>query len=254
MKPRMQKRMEKVKETITSLPIRKKVLDGLFELFVEFGELPEEQHLADAVVRRALGKEEDHSLLRVISSMPKEALPEVREMLFDEAVFDTGLGRDMARLAIAKEVALGGDVRDPRFASYHGIPEHGSMGMHVIGHPQWLAIPPYVDQANRLFARHRVIRARIDYSDPNWFDPFEDALLAFKKNGKMPEEGIERDWVLSEAELQALMRHKDGEDVSELMAALNAAAKAKTEDREAAVQKVVDLLARRKAARRGEAT
>lgn len=253
MKPRMNKRLEKVKKTITSLPIRKKVLDELFEVFVEFGELPEEQHLADAVARRALGREETRGGFLVLRPRREEAFPEIREMLFDEAVFDTGFGQRAARLAIAAEVALGGKVTDPRFASHHGMPEHGSMGMHVIGHPQRLAIPPYVDQANRLFARYRVLRARIDHDDPDWFDPFKNALVAFHATGEIPVEGIERDYVLVEAELDTLMRHKTGEDVGELMAAFDAAARVMTEDREAAVQRVVELIAQRRADRHGDA-
>ena len=252
MKPRTKKRMDQVKETITSLPVREKVLDELFEVFCYFGELPEEEHLADAVVRRALGREVEPPRPPWASMVQTKEFPEVREMLFHEAVFDTDLGRKLARLAITVEVAKGGDVRDTRFASYHGIPEHGSVGMHILGHPQWLALPPYVDQANRLWARYRLIRFKIDHRGPHWFDPFEKVLLAFKKDGVMPDEGLERDWLLAELELETLMLHKDGEDVAELMAAFDAAAKASTEDREEAVQAVAELLAKRKAARRAQ--
>ena len=267
MRRRKKDRVEQLGQTIAALPIRQKVLDEAMEWFVTFGELYDEHHVAVAVVERVLAESQPeransaaHRLTLGQNGTPgatrlRSLHPDktsVREILFFEALHTEDPKRQYARLAIAVEVAYGGKVMDPRFAAHHGFPAHGSLGMHVIGYPQKLAQPPYVDQAHRLFGRQERIRASIDHNDPDWFDPMETALLAFLNHGTLPADELLLEWVLTEAEMQALWGHKRGEDVSELMAAFDTAAKATTDQRAAAVQAAVAAFTRFRASQQAD--
>jgi hypothetical protein len=245
---RKQRRIERVQQVIGRLPVRPTVLEKAFTHFCETGELPEEQRLADAVCRRALKIEEEpvYDLATAIvraatrvrvemqSGSPKSQDPSVRENLFHEAVFGDGIGKRAARIVLRCEVDFGADPTDPSFLADKTFPDHGSIGMHLLGFPERLAKPPYVAQAKRLFKRYAVLRDRIDHDDRFWFKAYEAALYRFDDYGELPDDELLRDAVLAGEELIALMRHARGHDVSELMATLDKAARAEGPDREAA--------------------
>jgi hypothetical protein len=70
----------------------------------------------------------------------------------------------------------------------------------------------------------------MDYSADEDFDPMEDAVLAFFHHGELPAEGLLRDYVLTEYEIEMLREHRAGRDVAEVMALLDRAAMATGED------------------------
>jgi hypothetical protein len=242
------RRLGRVAEAIGKLPVRSTVLEKAFTLFCETGELPEEQRLADAVCRRALKIEEEPAYdlatavvrtatrvrMEMMSGSPKPQEPSVRENLFHEAVFGDGIGKRAARLVLRREVDFGADPTDPSFLADKTFPDHGSIGMHLLGYPERLAKPPYVAQAKRLFKRYAELRDRIDHEDRWWWKAMEAALYTFDDYGELPDDELLRDAVLAGEELTALMRHARGHDVSRLMAALEKAARANGPDREAA--------------------
>src|SRR5262245_14607301 len=71
----------------------------------------------------------------------------------------------------------GGDRTAPRFRAGAPLPGHMGSGMHVRGYPQKLALPPYVKQAHRLFARFAELPERGPEHDDAWFDCVTDALV-----------------------------------------------------------------------------
>jgi len=235
------------------------VLKEAYEIFQWFGDLPDEDQIADAVLRRALRggatqdpREESHleKLLRVTVLRERREhgvsqQPNVRESLFCEAMDANPYVRKIARAAIAVEVAHDGNVEDPNFAAHHGIPKHNSVAMHVLGYPQKWVRPPYEEQAARLFARQDELRERIPNpnEDPDWFEEQVDVTLEFQKTGVLPEDDLRRDALLAHIELDALVLHKRGRDVSELMMLLDRAARAEGEEREEAIERVCAMAA-----------
>ena len=135
-------------------------------------------------------------------------------------------------------VCRGGDVTDPEFANEHGLPEFGTVGMHVLGYPRRLAKAPYEEQGKRLFDRYDEIRRRMDRSPDDDFEPLAEAFLAFEERGELPADGLMRDYVLAEFEIEMLREHRAGRDVAEVMALLDAAARGNRGERGAAVAAV----------------
>lgn len=80
---------------------------------------------------------------------------------------------------------------------------------------------PHEERARRLFRRMDELRQRIDYRQPGWEDPIEEALVAFRDEGTPPPEGLVGDWVYALAEYDCPWRHRKGEDVAERMATLD---------------------------------
>src|SRR5688572_834530 len=152
------KRLGKLQEAIAVQPVRPHLMDEAYPWFRDFGELPDDDLIARAVIRRAIhgGDETEES-----GPLEFEAC-NVRAALFHEARFDSPLLRPVARAVIATEVAHGGDVESPGFASHHGLPVYGKVALHVMGWPRNLVLPPYEDQAKRLLARNDMLRSRVD--------------------------------------------------------------------------------------------
>ena len=221
-------RMARLKQAIDTLPIKRRAVDAAFTHFRETGWLPEEQRLADAVARRVLfGEAASQPLsplealilnVQVVSGHEQERLPTVREALFHQAVFETGVMRESARAAFVIHTANGHDPTDPQFLADKPPPDFAAVGMHLLGYPENLAKPPYVDQAHRLFERYAALRRRMDQSDPDWFEPIADAMLAFEMRGELPADELVREVVLADAEMEVLWAHSKGRDVAEVMA------------------------------------
>ena len=99
------------------------------------------------------------------------------------------------------------------------------------------------ERQQRLFARYDDLRTRINRFDGDpWFEQAADTVLRFLDTGDLPRDELLRDLVLANAEFDALWRHKRGQDVAELMAALDRAARAGGAKRTAAVARVQDLV------------
>lgn len=70
------------------------------------------------------------------------------------------------------------------------------------------------------------------------------ASVAFYQHAELPTDHLLRDIVLGSAEIDALFEHRRGGNVKELMAALDAAALASGEEREVAIEDVVEVIRR----------
>jgi hypothetical protein len=231
------RRLGKLQDAIAVQPVRPELMDEAYPWFRDFGELPDEELVARACVRRALhgGDENEESGLLEFEAC------NVRAALFHEALLDSPLLRPVARAVIATEVAYGGDVESPGFASHHGLPVYGKVTMHVMGYPHNLVLPPYEDQAKRLLARHDTLRARIDQHDAAWFDVHVEAELQFVHTGELPRDELHRECVLSSIELDLLGKHRRGRDVAEPMAMLARIARPNDEGREKALQELCEF-------------
>jgi hypothetical protein len=253
-------RMARVQKAIDDSPVRRKVLREAYDWFWMFGELTDDDHVAYEVVQQALngGKErplvaEDQLASKVKKAgasywnrghLPYRNEPEtVRDRLFEEALFEKGQLRQAARSAITIEVAYGGDVQSPGFASRHGMSVHGSAGMHVLGYPQKWATAPYEFQAQRLFTRLDALRFRIAVGDRAWFEVQVDAIVHFLQTGELPEDELRTEVLLAEVELEQLVAHNRGKDVAEAMALFDLAARREGEEREEVLAQISALAA-----------
>ena len=255
-------RLGRVKQAIDASPVRRGVLREAYEFFTMFGELDDDDHVAYEVVQQALrgGDEQapdDEARLakRVradksayhLRERPAEAWPPtVRNMLFDEALFEEPRIRRLARAMIACEVAHGGDVESPGFAARHGIPMFGTVALHMWGWPKNLVLPPYEFQAKRVLARLDNVRGRIDQDDPKWFDVQAEAIVAFRQTGELPDDDLHIDAVLVDVEMDALAAHRKGRDVAELMALLDKVQRLDGEDQEEALKRVCAMAKERR--------
>ena len=231
------KRMGRVQQAIDASPICPHTLREEYEWFQGIGELPEDDHVAYEVVMKALqggqeGQHGDTTPYREREQPREQWPPSVRGFLFDEALDTNQQLRDLARAAIATEVARGGDVESPAFAARHGIPTYGCVGLHVSGYPQKLKAAPYDEQATRLFIRQDTVRGRISEQPHSWFDAFGKAMSEFWTDGQLPDDELLLDTVLVFVELHMLVAHRQGTDVAEEMALLDAIARADSSERD----------------------
>jgi hypothetical protein len=117
--------------------------------------------------------------------------------------------------------------------------------MHVLGFPQQWVRPPYEEQAARLFAREDAMRARIPLptEDPGWFEDQVNATIEFYRTGALPEDELRLDALLAHIELDAIIAHKKGRDVGELMALLDKVQWKEGEEQEEALKRVCAMAA-----------
>lgn len=220
-------RLGKLRVAVNAAPVLPHVLDEAYEWFTMFGELYDEDHIAEAVMRKALrgGAEEPPNRRGVRVTLASEAASEhmmtVREPLFEEALHESPYVRKIARGAIAVEVACGGNVESPGFAGRHGLPIFGTVGMHVLGFPRKWVLPPYEDMGDRLLTLYDELRARVDQRNPKWFDSIGDAMFAFRTKGELPKDEFLRDFVVVDAAIDGLCANRKGRDVRELMLCFN---------------------------------
>lgn len=230
------KRLQKLSVQIDSLPVPRAMVDEAFETFRSTGHLPDQDRLAAAVVRRTrtgsdviqgtLKGSELAFDLRVVSELSTIPPGDFMAALYREALSTTQAVRIAARAVLELMASLGLDVTQPDFAK-HGIevqmPEFGSVGLHLLGFPEHLAVPPYEEQARRLFERFGVLRARTRQCNQRWVATLADAVGRFRQTGELPEDELVRDVVLADAELLCLIQNWMGRDVVDAMAALTAA-------------------------------
>jgi hypothetical protein len=231
------KRLAKLSSLIDAAPVRRQVLREAYEWLTQFGELPDDDHVAYEVVQQALrgGEEEPFEDPEQATRRAKDAAiayhqrphcgsvwpPSVRSMLFDEALYEREPVRKLARWMIAKEVAYGGDVESPAFGARHGMPAYGSIAMHVAGWHRRLVVPPYEYQATRLLVRLDNLRGRDEVDDPAWVEEQARCRVAFGTSGVLPTDPVHLEGVLVNVALDLLMAHSTGKDVSEAMALLS---------------------------------
>ena len=265
MRQRRNLRLQHLAQHLAHRPLRGDVVAEEFDRFRHSGELPEDQRLAVAVVELALrggpaAEPRQMSLAETMARLPalvrelEEAAaepqppdrPPLRRVLFREALRGEGVERQAARLALRIEVGRGGDVASREFLADRDPPEHAFLGLHLLGFPECLAKPPFVEQAQRLFARQAEIRARIDHEDPAWFEPIAEAIRRFRRHGELPDDELVLDCVLADGELLALMAHYGGVGDPEVLAAFNVAANGAEETRAAGLARLQELARERR--------
>ena len=238
------RRLERIQDAIDAAPVHRHLLHEEYEWFVKLGELPDDPRLAREVVDLAMrgGGEPEYGW----SPPPAERVrpgdawpPSVRGLLFEEALSAPQPVRDLARAAIATEVAYGGDVANPGFASRHGIPMYGSVALHVIGWLDKLVAPPYEDQARRLQVRLDCVRGRIPHDDPRWFEVQAAAEAQFYATGELPEDELHFEALLVAIELELFAAHRRGKPVAQQLRQVGLAGRAAGEERRELLQKAV---------------
>jgi hypothetical protein len=259
MKRGLDKRMGRLRRVIDESPVRRHLLREAYEWFKLDGELPDDDHIAFEVVMQAMRGGEEEPLITPPEAPGKRSTPSyvsrdrrealdahawplsVRFFLFHEALFEPLPFRNLARAVISLEVALGGDVEATGFAARHGIPVYGSAAHHVLGYPRRLALPPFEHQAKRLFTRIDNLRSRIDHDDPTWFEALAKAFTKFGQTGELPNDDLHFEIVLADAELDQLLAHKKGKDVTKAMALFEQVARG--EKQEQALRKLCAMAA-----------
>ncbi len=214
-------RIDKVRGMLAKCPIPAERIEFEFWLFQHEGELPEDQRLAALVCERAgyrrtpsdtggIAEALANILLQAKTRLETGVVPQptVREALFDEAVYGPDVVRRWARLALRYLVCRGGDVTKPDFGQEHGLPEFGTVGMHVLGYPRRLAKAPYEEQGRRLFDRYDGILRRLGMSPDDDFEPVAEASLAFEERGELPVDELLRDYVLADYEIEIIGRRR----------------------------------------------
>jgi hypothetical protein len=250
------RRVKRVQSALDAMPLREEALQDAYEVFKMFGELPDHERLAQAVVDSAIAGEllpikppmDEAALIRQILAKDREeanAPPKqltLREYLLDHAGYAPLSLRIPARLACTVVAARGLDLTDPKTLADEPLPPHQGIGMHVLGYPERLVRAPYHKQAERLFARFDELRKHTPQHDDPWFDECSHAAVRFRVTGELPDQELMRDAVLADLEMECLVRHKRGHDVGELMAALDKAARTKGRAREDAIAVVQQLV------------
>lgn len=260
-------RFARVEKNLGALPLRRSAVRKAFEHFRATGELPEESRLAEAVTRTAVYGEPPSDQEDVVSQIERlmlharrrqalaaksptptkrGATRTVRETLFHQAVHGEVLVRGAARVALMWLVReQHEDVTAWEFAAAYGLPRHNLVGLHILGWPENMAMPPYEAEGERLFTRWNALRDEIDYSDPEWFEPIAEAAARFKATGELRGADVCRDSVLVMHQFGLLFAHLEGQSVAKAMAAIDRVWRSAGEEREAAVGAAAKVLHRR---------
>ena len=256
MRHRFVKRMQAAEQAIGQMPIPVEVQREAFAHFRDTGELPEEDHLARIVVRRVQrggdvpsgGPEwgiDDNGCfdwglaLQTIRDNPPRPKDQVMQALLNEALNGPAMVRAAARFQL-KAMANGGiDVTGTPFHDVEvELPEFGSVAMHLCNFDGLLTRPPYEEQARRLFARLDLLARRL-HEHPTWRAALDDATQRFQELGERPTSDLLMDAVLALGEVNALMQHAVGKDVTEVLSIFDAVARAPgVPEREAAIGKL----------------
>ena len=167
------------------------------------------------------------------------------ESLYAAAVFGSGMVRDAARCMLRGMATVGLDPSLPQFVGHPWDPaERGNVGVSLMGFPECLAKAPYEEQAERLFVRLDLLQV-IAEEERRWLEKLATATERFQRGGEWPADPVALEAILVLGEIDALVRHAAGEDVSVLMAAFDVAATATGDERTVAIGRVQELARRR---------
>ena len=254
MRHRFVKRMQAAEQAISQMPIPVEVQKQAFEHFRDTGELPDDLSLARAVldrVRRGFDAGHDDPAdwgigtdgqfnwglaLQKIREQPPRPKDQVMQALLHEALNGPAMVRAAARFQLQAMASGGIDVTGTPFHEIDiELPEFGAVGMHLCNFGGLLTRPPYEEQARRLFARLDTLARRL-HEHPTWRDALDDATQRFQKLGERPASDLLMDAVLALGEVNALMQHAVGKDVTEVLSIFDEIARAPgLPEREAAI-------------------
>ncbi|HEX6943538.1 MAG TPA: hypothetical protein VF128_11465 [Gemmatimonadaceae bacterium] len=162
-----------------------------------------------------------------------------RAQLFGEALHSSEVVRMAARSVLKYLVEVGRDVTDPEFVpSDVEMPSFGSLGMHMLGWPECIIVPPYEDQAQRVLNRLEELRGRIPRYRDFWFRDVAAAVAAFHTHGELPPDDLLRKHVVTLGEFYALMANACGRGDPARIEAFGRVATAEGEQRHAALKQL----------------
>lgn len=251
------RRLGKLARAIEARPIPFEVLDAAFRRFRETGELPENLHLARAVVERTLLwtkpiRADLYEAIRKLKDLADAAQageelppkpPDLRRLLLLEAVSDHEFVRRIARIVIETIIGMGRDVLDPEFVPTDvPAPEYGTVGLYLLGWPEFIVKAPYEEQAKRLLQRLALLRGCVAKRDERWYEEAAATWVRFVRGGELPGDPLLREYVLVDCELTALTAHYCGRGQPEAITAFDRVALAEGAEREEAMAGLQDLV------------
>lgn len=243
------KRLQEVEGVFRGIPIPVAAVQRAFEVFRKTGELPDDRPLTWAVATRVRTGRMPYTDIRNVDwakvfSEPEgtrtEPIDPVLDALFEEVIWASEPYRWAARQVFLGLAASG---VDPSTAKFGGMepPAYGTVGIEAFRFPQSLVQAPYRRQATRLLRRIDRLRERIPQNRA-WFAAFEQALGDFHAFGERPQDELVLEGILALGEIVALGRHAVGEDVSQWMAAFDAAARKTGAARDEAIAVLQELV------------
>jgi len=249
MSTQRKKRLHEVAGSLRSVPISKAALRRALDTFQRTGELPDDLPLARAVVTRIqtgrdpitdIRQVDWAALFRDAENKAEQPSDPMQDALYEEAIWGPEEVRWAAR-EVFRTLARAG--LDPSQATWEGWtpPAYGSAGFELLEFPRRIVRPPYKRQAARLFRRIDRLRKRLPHRNRAWFAAFFRAIDDFQYYGERPEDDLMLDSILALGELSMLGRHAAGEDVTEFLAAFDAAARASGPTRGEAIARLTQL-------------
>lgn len=244
------KRLLRVAARLHSRPVPARVTAKAFEHFRVTGELPDDPRIGDALLKRIrTGIEVVESPngdvdwgATIASSFTRQprAEDEVMDRLIEEALYAEGIVRSAAREVLMAFARAGLDVTSALFAG-KARPEHGSVGMQLLGFPDRLARRPYVRQIQRLIRRAERVRREVEEADHRWSDDLRRAAECFQLHGHVPRSPRMLEAVLILGEMNTFMRNAAGEDVRDLLALFDAIATKQGAERQQYIDQLVEM-------------
>lgn len=237
----MQKRIGKIATELGSFPVPPKLVQEGRKRFRETGELPTDVRLASTIVRQIhdgfgvtcneRGEVDwGRTMMEAVHVKPREKDP-VMDGLRNEAAHATGMVQAAARQMLIALAKVGFDVTEQQFVGWD-LPEFGGVGTMLMGIDKRLVKRPYVRQGRRLLRRTEKVGRSQPQEDRRWNERVDQAFDEFQHQGIRPDDPRILELILVIGEWHTLMRHYGGEDVRELMAVFDAAARTKGEERD----------------------
>lgn len=235
------KRLDRAYKQLSRVPVPAEVLDAAVARFRSTGRLPDIAHFAGAVTNRILTDypapkaerspeellvrfKEWHRAKAERRPTPVDDRPlTVREHLFDEAVYGPRFVRRVGRAALRSVVRNGGDVTAHDLLQDRGLPERGTVGMHVLRVYERVARPPFEERGQDVLERYGDVMDRLQARGARSLGELEAAMDTFVERGEMPPSALLSEGVLAALELEALVHHWRGADVTDLLFLLDVA-------------------------------
>lgn len=244
-------RLEGVEGAIYRIPVPPQLVDEALATFLSTGELPDDPRVAMQVANRiqdrtppgVCGSTFDWAkAVRDYMEKGEREKDLVREALFEEAIWATGLVRSGARSMLHGLVVAGFDLREPNFAGVP-LPEFGGVGLYMLDFPLRFVGPQYAEQCERLVLRCDVLARAIPHDDRVWRRAMHTASELFQSYGERPADRLVLECVLALGEMDTFVRLISGRQVDQELAAFDAAFMTTGEDRERAIERLQTMAA-----------
>ena len=191
------KRAQRLSRTLHSIPIPKPVPDSAWDQLLEEGVLPDNDRLTKAVLDRALVDSQAHTksfdeIIKIAMGKAPPDPPDLRPMLFDEALHEEPVVRQMARRIIERRLDLLYDIETPDFLEGVEPPVFGPLAFSIVGFPErWLSRPGAGVREHRLLACLHALKERIP-EHREWFSGLQEAVRGVVERGQTPEDKLHR--------------------------------------------------------------